>query len=52
MAILFVFQYSKIRKNIGMRNYFIDYHLYKIVNTSYIYLFYYRCIYKCAFFIP
>lgn len=24
-----------------MRNYFIDYHLYKIVNTSYIYLFYY-----------
>ena len=31
-----------------MRNYLIDYHLSKIIHTSYIYLFYYRCIYKCA----
>ena len=31
-----------------MRNYLIDYQLSKIVHTSYIYLFYYRCIYRCA----
>ena len=48
MAILFDSQYSKIRKNIGMRNYLVDYQLSKIVHTSYIYLFYYRCIYRYA----
>ena len=31
-----------------MRNYLIDYQLSKIVHASYIYLFYYRCIYRCA----
>lgn len=31
-----------------MRNYLVDYQLSKIVHTSYIYLFYYRCIYRCA----
>ena len=39
MAILFNLQYSKIRKNIGMRNYLIDYQLSKIVHASYIYIF-------------
>ena len=48
MAILFNLQYSKIRKNIGMRNYLIDYQLSKIVHASYIYIFYYRCIYRYA----
>ena len=31
-----------------MRNYLVDYQLSKIVHTSYIYLFYYRCIYIYA----
>ena len=29
-----------------MRNYLVDYQLSKIVHASYIYIFYYRCIYR------
>ena len=29
-----------------MHNYWIDYQLSKIVHASYIYIFYYRCIYR------